>query len=459
MILRDYQERGVQDIRGAYREGFMAPLFVLPTGGGKTVLFCYIAEAAAARGKNVCIIVHRTELLSQTAEALGFDCGLIKSGKTPRAHSIQVASIGTLVNRTDQHDFDLLIYDEAHHCKAAQYERVREAYPKAKVLGVSATPVRLDNKGLGEFFDTLIEGPSVSELTERGFLSPAKVYAPAIPTMANVRIKRGDFDKKALIEMMGDPKIVGDAVKHYRRLADGLPAIVSCVGIEHSKVMAKAFCDAGYRFVHIDGKTPEVERTGALEDLATGAIHGVTNCDILGEGVDVPVVACAILLRPTMSLGLCMQQIGRALRPAPGKTHAIIIDHAGNVLRHGLPDMVRNWTLDLTKPKVPKDGEEEEVKVRQCPECYAAHFPAPVCPYCGFEYEPEGRDVPFQPGELVEVDKKQLAAIHRAEVRNAKGETELRRIAQERGYKMGWVWHQMQIRKGKQGRKLISQRG
>ena len=451
MILRDYQEKWEQDIRGAYRAGFHRPLGVLPTGAGKTVVFAHITQSAAALENNVLILVHRWQLLRQVCAALDNDCGCIKAGITERPHRVQVATVGTLVNRIQKRDyeFDLIIIDEAHHAKAATYMKILDAFPNAKVLGVTATPCRMDGKGLGDIFDVLVEGPTVEELTARGHLSPAIVYAPSIPDLTDVKTVRGDFDGRQLSTVMNS-KITGDAITHYRRLANHVPALASCVDVAHAEATAEAFNEAGYNAVAVDGKTPEPERVAALEGLADGSMHVVSYCELFGEGVDVPVVGCAILLRPTQSLGLYLQQVGRVLRSSPGKTQAIILDHAGNALRHGTPDMPREWSLDMTR-KQSKLAKEKLPPIKTCPECFGVHKTAPVCPYCAYVYKVEAREVEHVKGELVEVDKAKLVAVHRAEVRGATTRTELEALGKDRGYKPGWAWHIMESRKKRKG--------
>ena len=453
MILRPYQEQNVEDIRQAIRSGVRRILYVLGTGGGKTVIFSHLVKSAAAKGNKVCIIVHRKELMKQITEALDYDCGCIKSGMRERDHPIQIALVGTLANRIKKKDyrFNFIVIDEAHHAKASQYMKIIEAFPNAIVLGVTATPVRLDGKGLGDIFQTMIHGPSVEYLTANGFLAPAAIYAPEIPiSVAGVRTVHGDFDKSGLLEVMGSPKITGDTIQTYRKLADGLPTIVSCCNIAHSKLVTAEFVSAGYNAVHVDGKTPERQRVAALEGLADGSVHQVSNCDLFGEGVDVPVVGCCIFLRHTKSVSLYLQQVGRGLRPSPGKKEVVIIDQVGNVLRHGLPNQDRNWQLEMDKKK--RKQMEEEVRIQQCRECFGVHKPAPVCPYCGHVHEvAETGSIAYADGELVRVDEARLKVIHCNQIRQARSKESLQEIAKERGYSPGWVYKIMRSREKKKG--------
>lgn len=448
MILRDYQHDGVNAIRQAYRNGARRALYVLPTGAGKTVTFAYMARAAAVKGTRTCLMVHRSELVEQIRAALGCEHGVIAAGyRSPRAdrdQQIHVASVQTLVRRRHKYQFDWIIVDEAHHCNADTYLKILQANPKARVLGVTATPVRSDGKGLGDVFDDLVVGPSPAELIDLGYLSPYRAFAPSSIDTTGVRKRAGDFARGDLSKAADKPTITGDAITHYRRLCDGVPAIAFCVSVKHAQHTAAAFEAAGYRAASIDGKMERPEIKRRIDGLTTGAVQVLTSCDLISEGLDVPGVQAAILLRPTQSLGLCRQQVGRALRTAPGKDEAIILDHAGNLLRHGMPDDEIVWELTATKAVQDDDQAEKGVKVRQCPKCYAVHRWAPRCIECGHEYVPEPREIQEQEGELQELQaqRRQL----RIEVAQAKTREDLERIAAERGYKPGWVHYMLRAR-------------
>lgn len=356
MELRPYQVQAVAELRDCYRRGARAPLYQLPTGGGKTVVFCHISEGATKRGKSVWIVVHRQELLyqcSRALEGLGVMHGLIAPGFTPGIEHVQVASVQTLVKRLDSGRAappDLIVLDEAHHATAGSWRKIIEACPNSRLLGVTATPVRLDGQGLGVagggVFDALVSGPTIPELIAQGFLSPPVVYAP--PTqldLSGVRMVGGDYAQGEIGRRMDKPTITGDVVAHYRRICNGAPAIAFCASVEHAKHVAADFRGAGFRAESLDGKMPDGQRKTLIDELGRGHLNVLTSCDIVSEGTDIPVVMAAILLRPTASMGLYLQQVGRALRPAPGKTRAVILDHVGNCLRHGLPDEDREWSL------------------------------------------------------------------------------------------------------------------
>ncbi|MFM2091065.1 MAG: Klebsiella phage [Planctomycetota bacterium] len=431
-----------------------------------TVVFCYVAANAAAKGRRVLILVHRAELLRQTSrslERMGVRHGLIAPGCSQTLDAVQVASVQTLVRRIGKIAWlpDLIVIDEAHHAVAGTWAAALSAFPKAHRLGVTATPCRLDGRGLGDVFEHLVIGPSTSELMARGFLSRAIVYAPPVRAdFAGVKIVGGDFSRGEAAARMDKPAIIGDAVQHYRRLIPGKPAIAFCASVDHAEHTAALFNAAGFIAKSLDGTMEDSERADTIAALGDGRIHVLTSCDIVSEGTDIPVVTGAILLRPTQSEALYLQQVGRVLRPiyadgfdlstdagrlaaiaAGPKPRAVILDHVGNVARHGLPDDDREWSLDVTRRK-PKRKDEDECPVRQCPQCYIAHKPAPACPGCGFVYPVKQRDMEQRDGELVEVTAEMVARKQkRMEVGQARTLADLQQIERERGYKAGWAHH------------------
>ena len=455
--LRDYQSRLVNCARESFLSGNKSPLLVAPTGSGKTVMFTYMAQNAVQRRKRVCVLVHRRELLLQASNSLlsmGVEHGIIAPGYNRTTHAVQVASIQTLARRIrqDKLQFDLLIVDEAHHAAAGTWQTVREAFPLARLLGVTATPVRSDGKGLDGVFDDLIIGPSVAELIAGGHLVKPVVYAPPIGfSLDGVRKRGGDFDQRDLSDKMDKPTITGDVIGHYRKLCSGKPAIAFCASVAHAEHVAAEFRAAGYRAKSVDGNTPPAERAAAIYDLGNGGLNVLTSCDIISEGTDIPSVSAAILLRPTMSLGLYIQQVGRALRPAQGKDRAIILDHVGNVLRHGMPDEDRDWTLDGTA-RTGKAANDNVPAVRQCVKCYAAYKPQPVCPQCGHHEPIKAREVAVTDGELTEITAAQAEAMRRdrkLEIGSARTIEALEEVARRRGYKAGWARFIMKSREGK----------
>ena len=449
--LRPYQagEQGILGIRAAFNRGARLVLYVLPTGGGKTVVFSFCARAAAAKGSRVGILVHRDALLQQASRSLS-DCGvahgIIAPGHSETRDLVQVASVHTLVRRIARYRFDFLVMDEAHHATAGTWSKILAGMPLAKVLGVTATPVRMDGRGMDHTFEDLVIGPSIQELIGDGYLVKPIVYAPAKRLdLSGIRTRGGDYDKRALHNKMDQPKITGDAVDHYKRLCPGVPGIVFCVSVKHAEDVADDFQAAGIAATTINGKmkTEEIRRRTA--GIQNGRYKILTSCDLISEGFDAPKVGAAILLRPTKSEALYVQQIGRALRPAPGKDRAYILDHAGNVFKHGMPDDERAWTLEGRKRKA-RGEDVENVLVRQCPVCFCCHTPAPYCIECGHFYAPQERKIQEVEGELEQIERIQLRTNKRREIAAADTYEDFQAIAAKYGYKPGWAALRFQLR-------------
>lgn len=449
--LRDYQQSAVEAIREAYRSGRKAPLFVLPTGGGKTVTFVYIAANAARKGKRVCILVHRDRLVWQTSAELtrwGVPHGIIAAGTRELERPVQVASVQTLVRRLDSWPhFDLVIVDEAHHAVAGTWKKIIAHMPYALALGVTATPARLDGKGLGKIFDDMIFGPTMAELIGMGNLAPYELYAPGeVPDMKGIRKTAGDFNRGDAAAKMMKSTITGDAVSHYQRHVGGRPAIAFCVTVAHAEAVARQFREAGFRAATIDGDMEKTDQRRMIEDLGRGRLQVLTSCELISEGVDVPVCQAAILLRPTQSLTLYLQQVGRALRPKEDGSPAIILDHAGNSLRHGLPDAPRQWTLADGFIQGSK-AEREKRLTRICKHCFAVfEVFRKACPVCGGVVEAEKGLPRHVAGELVKAagmsfptDIRDLSI--REVLRQAKTREQLQVVARIRGFREGWVDH------------------
>lgn len=464
--LRPYQEEIVEQVRDAYREDFNAPLLQSPTASGKTVIFAYITEKASEMGNRVIILVHRQELLSQISRALmemSVPHGLISPKHSISYDKIQVASVQTLVRRLGKYpDPDLIIIDECHHTAAGSWKKILNAYPDAKLLGVTATPVRLDGKGLGiqagGHFDTIVNGKSVSDLIELGYLSQPVIYAPPEKIdFSGLHKQFGDFKQNEMDELMDKPTITGCAVEHYQKLCPNEPAIAFCASVKHAKHVAEKFNSVGIPSESIDGKLDDYSRKKRIDDLGAGRIKVLTSCEIISEGTDIPVVSVGILLRPTASLGLFLQQCGRVLRIHPSKTRSIILDHVGNTLRHGFPDDEREWTLDGAKKRKRKESDDDpEINIVQCQNCFRMFKRSEgACPDCGWVAPVLSREIAEVKGMLEEIsksDKRRLSFERKNEIYKAKTEDELRTVAKKYGYSPGWVYYVMKSRreKGKQ---------
>lgn len=442
-----------------------------------TILFSYIAHAASQKGNRVTIGAHRFELLAQISLALGrfgVSHGIIAPGITPNPHAlVQVAGTAALASRLKKSSFriptDLLVLDEAHHVQPTNtWGRIYEGLGKPPMLGVTASPIRSDGKGLGincgGLFDDMIEVISTAELIEQGYLVEPIVYAPAERLdLSGLRSRGGDYEREALAERIDKPTITGNAVDHYRRICPGLTAVAFGVSIEHCVHIAREFTAAGYRFEVIDGSMDATYRKRLIAGLGK-EITGLVSCDLIGEGVDIPAIGCAIMMRPTQSLGLHIQQMGRALRPiyadgfdlsttagrfaglaAAGKTHAYILDHVGNSLVHGLPQTPREWSLDGIQKKKKKKNDEPTLPVKQCESCYAVYQPpGPVCPMCGHVHPVDSRQIEQVEGELRQITKEEAAALakqKKREIQSARTKEALEAIAKQRGYSEKWADH------------------
>jgi len=447
MILRPYQLALIDDTRQALRS-HNAVLMQLPTGGGKTAIATQMMATVAAKQRKGAFIVHRQELVDQTIRTFSdfkVPHGVISAGYPANpTFPIQICSIDTLRARLVAGRwlprFDLLMWDEAHHVAAAGWTRVMGYYPNAKHVGLTATPERLDGKGLRSNFSAMVQGPTTAQLIEDGYLAPYRAFAPSAPDLGGVHTKMGDYVRGENEAAMDRPSITGDAVTHYLKLARDKRALAFCVSVAHSQHVVEQFKAVGVVAWHLDGKTERGERRQAVAAFRRGEIKVLSNVDLFGEGFDVPSADASIMLRPTKSLALYLQQCGRVLRPSEGKRAALLLDHAGNIARHGLPDDDREWSLDGRQDRRKRDGEDAVPPVRQCPRCYACHRPAPVCPGCGWKYEANARQVDQVEGVLEEVDI--AAARHAAKVEQARAVTieELIAVGRKRGYKSPEKW-------------------
>jgi superfamily II DNA or RNA helicase len=245
------------------------------------------------------------------------------------------------------------------------------------------------------------------------------------------------------------PSITGDAVQHYLRLCPERTAVAFCISVAHAEHVAAQFAAAGIKSESIDGKLSPEERAARIERLRTGQTRVLTSCELISEGFDLPAIGAAILLRPTASLGLHLQQVGRSLRVAPGKTDAVIIDHVGNTLRHGTAEEPRDWSLDGHAAK--KRAKEATLNIAQCPECYAI-YTGDECPQCGAQKEARVREIEQRDGQLKELSQEDIARARRArdiEINSARSLEDLQKIGAARGYSPKWAFIQYSLRRGR----------
>jgi superfamily II DNA or RNA helicase len=451
--LRDYQIKAVDDIEREMIGAARHVLFTLPTGGGKTEIAKKIAEnAAVERGERVLFLTHRREILNQTSRKLSFgnlDHGLIQAGlNVDLEYPIQVASIATfwhrcmLRNKIPLPHADVVIVDECHHVRAMTWARILDAYKNARRLGLTATPCRGDSKGLGNYFDVLIEGPSVAELTPK-WLVPVIYYAPTNPDLRGVKVQAGDYQINSLSKRMNRKDLVGDIVSTWLKFAPGRKTICFAIDVPHSRHIEQEFIKAGVRCERLDAKTPKADRDAILNRLASGETQIVVNVGIISEGYDCPVASCIILARPTKQLGLFRQMAGRGLRPAPGKDNLKLIDHSGAVFRHGLLEDRIEWTLDTDKRAENPNHAKRNIgaigRLIECSQCSAMRTAGEKCPHCGFLPQRRPDPIVFRPGELARVNQRTRQAVNVFDpAERERWHQMLTYIARERGYSPKW---------------------
>ena len=454
--LRPYQENIIAEARALMEKGHRHILICSPTGSGKTALTANMLASAAGKKMRSFFNVHRRELIKQSVlafEKAGVSYGIVASGfpDNPNPY-VQVASIQSLARRYQKYKSpQLVIWDECPHIAATSWSKMFHAYPNAFHIGLTATPERLDGKGLRDYFKVMVKGPSVSWLIENNYLADYRLYAPSTISMAGVQTQMGDFKRSQTADLVDKPTITGSAVTEYKKVASGKRAVVFCVSIKHSEHVVAEFNAAGISARHVDGETSSFTRDQTIEDFAAGRIKVLSNVDLFGEGFDLPAIEVAILLRPTKSLALYLQQVGRVLRPSPGKSHAIILDHVGNVERHGLPDQEHQWTLDGRAKRMSANG-ESNTSVKICDNCFAAQLPGrDACKFCQHTFEKSPRKIEEVGGELTEIDLKVLRFRKNVERMSTRSLEDLTELAVSRGYKFPrrWAKHVFQARQRK----------
>lgn len=430
---------------------------VAPTGAGKTVMFAYVIRAGLNKGRNIAVVAHRRELVEQIKSFLS---SVIPYGP------LHVTTCQSFLKLYGKKDFDFIVVDEAHHVVSATYHKILARYPEAAVLGVTATPERLDGRGLGEIFEEMVVGPDVADLISRGFLSRFVYYAPTnVMEGHNVRTVAGDYSKPAIEAIVDRNAVIGDAIQYYKKYMENRRCLVFCSSVRHAENVANAYNKSGIPSVSIDGSMSFEERFALLKKFEKGQILVLTSCDLIGEGIDIPEVQGVQLLRPTKSLSLYLQQVGRALRVKPDASEAVILDHVGNVYRHGLPDERREWSL--------KGRQVSSAATRRCGLCMRVFGGDEEyeCPQrgeggCVFSSKREAKEIHlpearlpeelnghldrlenfqfFTPTQIRQASGESLRAI----IRRAQTREELLKIAAARGYKTQWVDVILALRRG-----------
>lgn len=391
MILRPYQRDLFEAVRGAFRRSRRVAM-QLATGAGKTAIFSAMARGAHGKGRRVWIVVPRQELLDQASQSLsrlGVPHGRIAAGHAESAaFAVHVVSSSTLIRRWDKirHKPDFLVVDEAHLHYDRQAE-MQERFGDLAFLGVTASPERLDGRGLSDLYDELVEGPPLETLIEQGYLAPLRYYAPPIDGLDQVHRRGTEYDKDELAELLTRRRVYGSALEHYQRHAAGRSALVFTRSVEAAEDVAHRFSSAGYRFEPISGKTPTAQRRALVDGLREGRLHGIVNCEIATYGLDIPRVSALILLRPTTSKALQVQMIGRGLRPTEGKRDCVVLDHVGILQQFGHPLAPYKWRFHGTEKRQARN-EDPQILLKLCPYTFM---------YCT---KPSCRGCPYNEGKI-----------------------------------------------------------
>lgn len=467
--LRDYQEDNLNEIRHSYAKGNKRVLYQAATGSGKTVVASMVAKMAVKRGNRVMPVAHRRELIIQFAEklrAMELNVGIVMAGEELKINrEIQVGSIQTLWRRylkerkIHLHAPDLIIIDEAHRSLSNTYLKLMEAFPDAWVLGLTATPVRTDGRGLGHIYEDMIRSPSVAELTSMGHLVPVIPYGGSIGDLSGIKSVAGDYNKKELEARMNLPKLVGDCVQNWLKHAQGRPTLTFASGVKHSIALEEAYNAVGIKAVHVDANTHKEDRDAVLGRLISGEIQILTNCMVYTEGTDCPIISCIQDASPTKAISGYLQKVGRGMRPheESGKKDCIYLDHSGATVRHGYVEEPIPWTLD-TKGKLHveiKKLREKELKQFECVDCGHIWSGKIRCPMCGRQLELMGEMAEYTEADLVHLKRKQSkkdpvysAAFKRGFYRELVGYSKGMGRKTSKVYADGWSAHKFRVKFG-----------
>jgi DNA repair protein RadD len=470
MQLRPFQNDIYHQVVNLIKKGRRRILIVSVTGSGKTVMASHFLKQAFSKGNSAMFNCHRIELVHQSASTFfqaGFPFGVVSpQHKEEYEKIIQVSSIQTLSRRLKnlKHAPKVIIWDECHHLAAANWSYLFHNFPNAVHIGLTATPQRLDGKGLKDFFEEMILGPSMKELISEGYLTDYKVKStPNKVDYTGVKKRMGDYIATDLASVFDNPAIRGDALKQWLKHAQGQKTIGFSTNVEHSKNLTDTFSAAGFKAEHIDGGSDKGHRSSAINRYKTGATSLLFNVDLFGEGFDVPATQAIMQIRKTASLGLHLQQVGRVLRPSyhPGytkddllirdlrlkaiadsdKPYGTIIDMVQNYKDHGFADDDREWSLEGKKQS------EKNVMKKECPECYHVNEGnVRTCEECGYVFviakERAGANLLATDEDLIEINVERERQQKKNEQFLAQSKEDLIKIGRQRGYKNPARWAQ-----------------
>lgn len=464
MQLYPFQREQLDEVKAAFADrGVRSVVMQLPTGGGKTVMAGWLAKRLNELSKNVLVLVHRRELIDQFSKTiegvgLGAELSFIAPGLV---HSpwcrFQIGSIMTCVRREIAFQPNFIIIDEAHHCRAKSWSALLNRWDNTHILGLTATPMRMDGKGLGKHFDRIVSGKSMRWLIENEYLSPYEYKVPANHlNMKGVKVSMGDYSRHDAYANVDD-EVIADAARAYKHYADGRSALFFGIVREHSIRVAEKLRALGVAAEHVDGDTPTMQRKYAIARFRRKQLKVLCNVDIATEGVDIPGCDVVMLGRPTKSLTIYLQQIGRVLRYQKGK-RALILDLVGNMFNEnfGMPDEPRVWSLDddvikMNLSKMTDKDRPEHVICVKCDEVYSSH--KHICPSCGHVRETTPRELPVEAEiEMVTIDGDNYnipktktgynrKAVIKIAARMVGNREKLEALRLQLGYKKGWVRH------------------
>jgi len=453
--LRDYQEAAIHASRKEAFAGRKRVMIYSPTGSGKTVIAESIIRSCLAKGKRVAFIANRVDLISQTSKRMaGIPHGIMQGENTARTYeNFIICSIQTVARR-GLPMVDLIVIDEAHGVAGSKdYRKLIEQNNNVQVLGLSATPF---SKGLGKIFEVMVVASTIRDLINQGFLVDCEIYAPSEPDLRNVKMKTNaagekDYNEFQLGEAVDKPELIGDIVKHWFQLANDKPTVIFATNILHSQHIVEQFKHAGVAAEHIDCYTEPDERKAIMQRVLSGHTKVISNVAILTEGWDFPACSVMILARPTKSLTLWIQMVGRILRPFEGKEVGLVLDHSGSAKFLGYPtDDLPLELCDGSTKASEKRQQAEAPKPKQCPKCKFMKAPkVHKCPKC--EFEPARKnEIEHAEGELVKFKREKVTKIDKQQFYS-----EVLAIKLERGYSDGWASNQYKNKFGVWPRDLI----
>lgn len=447
ITLRPYQIEIINQVRAslAHHKGVLVRS---STGSGKTAICSEMVNGAIKKGNTFYFIVHREELIQQSSAAFlknGISHSFIAANYPydPKAR-VQICSAMTLVRRLNKYPIPKIVaWDECQYMAANTWATIFKAYESAYHIGLTATPWRLDKKGFREYFSVMVEGPSTKWLIDNKYLSDYKLFAPTQFDSSKLKTQMGDYKASAIEESL-TPKIVGEFYTTWAKHAFNKKTIAFAPTVSVSKNIVNSFLENGVNAAHVDAETPKDERRNIILEYAKGNITLLSNVKLFTEGFDVPSIECVMLTRPTKSLALYLQMVGRALRPEPNKTHAIILDQVNVCTEHGLPDDNFNWSLDDRphKQKAKQAHDDDLGPVKICENCFAANRSFNLfCENCGHKFEIKPRKQLEQvDGDLSEINKDEFRAKLKKDQGQAKTLEQLIELGKSRGYKNPGAW-------------------